>query len=107
MESGGVPDCISITDRTESMSSISQEKAEIAAHVPELFCLKKFICSDTELISTGKVAIFFSKHMLIPENIKKNGGLELYLKSESQLTRNELLWQCLSRLTSCISSHEP
>jgi len=65
-ESGAVTDYISITDRTESMSSISQENAEIAAHVPELFCLKKFICLDTELISTGKVAMFFFKNMLIP-----------------------------------------
>jgi len=39
-ESGGVTDFISITDRTESMSLISHEKAEIAFHVPELFCLK-------------------------------------------------------------------
>jgi len=39
-ESGAVTDYISVTDRTESMSSITQEKAEIAAHVPELFCLK-------------------------------------------------------------------
>jgi len=65
-ESGGVMDFISVTDRTESMSSITQEKAEIAAHVPELFCLKKFICSDAEVISTGKVAMFFFKNMSIP-----------------------------------------
>ncbi len=61
IESGGVTDFISVIDRTESMSSITQEKADIAAHVPELFCLKKFICFDSELISTGKVATFFFK----------------------------------------------
>jgi len=66
-ESGAVTDYISVTDRTESMSSITQEKAEIAAHVPELFCLKKFICLDTELISTGKVAMFVFKNMSIPK----------------------------------------
>ncbi len=66
MESGGVTDYISITDKTESMSLISQEKAEIATHVPELFCLKKFICLDSDLISTGKVALFFYKNMLFP-----------------------------------------
>ena len=70
-ESGAVTDYISITDRTDSMSSITQEKAEIAAHVPELFCLKKFICSDTELISTEKVATFFFKQMSIPEKYRE------------------------------------
>jgi len=39
IKSGGVTDYILVTDRTESMSSITQEKAEIAAHVPELFHL--------------------------------------------------------------------
>ena len=53
------------------MSLITQEKAEIAAHVPELFCLKKFICSDAELVSTGKVATFFFKHMPIPEKYQE------------------------------------
>jgi len=71
MESGGVTDYISITDRTETMSSISQDKAEIAVHIPELFHLKKFICSDNELISTGKVATFFFKQMSIPERYRE------------------------------------
>jgi len=53
IKSGGETDFISVTDRTESMSSITQEKVEIAAHVPELFHLNEFICSDTELMSTG------------------------------------------------------
>jgi len=66
-ESGVVTDCISIADRTESISSITQEKAEIAAHIPELFHLKTFISSDAEFVSTGKVATFFFKHMSIPQ----------------------------------------
>jgi len=86
-ESGGVTDCISITDRTESMSSISQEKVEIAAHIPELFHLKKFICSDTELISTGKVATFFFKQMSIPEKYQEEwwaGAISKVRKSIDQ-----------------------
>jgi len=66
IESGGVIDFIPVTDRMERMPLITQEKAEIAAHVPELFCLKKFICLDTELISTGKLAMFFFINMSIP-----------------------------------------
>jgi len=71
IESGRVTDFISVTDRTESMSLITQEKAEIAAHVPELFCLKKIICLNSKLISTGKVATFFYKNMLIPQKYQE------------------------------------
>ena len=54
------------------MSLITQEKAEIPIHIPELFHLKKFICSNTELIiSTGKVATFFFKQMSIPERYRE------------------------------------
>jgi len=86
-ESGAVTDYISITDRTESMSLITQEKAEIAKHVPELFCLKKFICSDAELSSTGKVATFFFKHMSIPEKYREEwwaGAISKVRKSIDQ-----------------------
>jgi len=86
-ESGAVTDCISIANRTESMSSITQEKAEIAAHVPELFHLKKFICSDAELVSTGKIASFFFKHMSIPQKYQEEwwaGAINKVRKSIDQ-----------------------
>jgi len=35
-----VADFISISDRTGSMSMLMEEKAVIAVHVPQLFCLK-------------------------------------------------------------------
>jgi len=60
-------DFISVIDKTASMSLLSHEKAEIAVLVPQLFQLKKFICSDDELKYTGKIAQFFFKALSIFE----------------------------------------
>jgi len=65
IESDGVTDFISITDRIVSMSFITQERAKIAADVPELFHLKIFICSNSELTCTGKAATY--RNMLISQ----------------------------------------
>jgi len=40
--------------------------------VPQLFHLKKFICSDSELLCTGKIAQFFYNQLTIPERIQEN-----------------------------------
>jgi len=45
------------------------------------------MCSDTELISTGKVATFFFKQMLIPENYQEEwwaGAISKVRKSIDQ-----------------------
>jgi len=88
-ESGGVTDFISVTDRTESMSLISQEKAEIAVNISELFHLKKFICSNTELISTGKVAIFFFRNMSIPAIYQEEWWTEAISKVRKSIDQKQ------------------
>ncbi len=63
-------DCISITDRTESMSLISQEKTEIAVNSPELFHLKKFVPILNSLIQEKYSNILLQK-MSIPEKYQE------------------------------------
>ncbi len=48
------------------------EKAAIAVYVPQLFHLKKFICSDNELLCTGKIAQFIYNQLTITERIQEN-----------------------------------
>ncbi len=65
-------DFVSVSDKTGSISSLMEEKAAIAVYVPQLFHLKKFICSDSELLCTGKIAQFFYNRLTIPERIQEN-----------------------------------
>jgi len=68
-------DIISVSNKTGSMSSLSHEKAEIAVMIPQLFQLKKFICSDNELTYTGKIAQFFYKELSIRESEREEWWL--------------------------------
>jgi len=98
-------DFISVSNKTGSMSSLSHEKAEIAVVIPQLFQLKKFICSDNELTYTGKIAQSSSLKNYPFRKVKgRGGGLEQYLKSENQLIIKELAFQWPSKQNSCVST---
>ena len=94
-------DVISVSNKAGIMSSLSHEKAEIAVLIPQLFQLKKFICSDNELTYTGKIAQFFFKKLSIQESEREGWRVAAVSKVRKSID-NAFQWQ--SKQNSCVST---
>jgi len=97
-----VTDFISVTDRTESISFITQQKCRDSCS-----CARTVLPQNIYLFwywtHKHRKVVFF-KNMAIPQKYWEEWWAGAISKIRNQLSRNKLVWQCLSRLISCVSN---